>query len=396
MNCGDKVTRDLKRKGYKMRFATRAIHAGQDADPLTGAVVPPIYLATTFQQERPGKHKGFEYTRTQNPTRKSLEECITQLEEGSATACFASGVSAISAIIQNLSPGDGIVAGHDLYGGTVRLFDKVYSYWGIEVVYADDNQIPSFEQAIRKLSRPRLIWIESPTNPLLKIVDMGAIAEVAHRYGLKLAVDNTFATPYLQKPLLLGADYVVHSSTKYLGGHSDVLGGAVTVKNYEDIKPIQFIQNSIGAVPSPFDCYLLMRGIKTLHVRMERHCDNAERIVAFLCGHPKVQKVYYPGLEQSPLSDVVKKQMKRFGGMVTVELKDIETLNRFCERVKIFTLAESLGAVESLFCVPYYMTHAGLSEEKKQKLGVYPTLVRLSIGIEDVEDLLSDLEQALE
>ncbi|MCA1902007.1 MAG: PLP-dependent aspartate aminotransferase family protein [Candidatus Hydrogenedens sp.] len=379
-----------------MQFATRAIHAGQEPDPLTGAVVTPIHLATTFQQDAPGKHKGFEYTRTLNPTRKSLEECITQLEEGSATACFASGVSAISAIIQTLSPGDGIVAGHDLYGGTVRLLDKIYSQWGIEVVYAEDNHPSSFEQAIQKLKNPRLVWIESPTNPLLNIVDINSIANIAHKEGLKLAVDNTFATPYLQKPLLLGADYVVHSSTKYLGGHSDVLGGAVTVKNLEDIKPIQFIQNSIGAVPSPFDCYLLMRGIKTLHVRMERHCDNAEKIVQYLIHHPKIKKVYYPGLEKPPILDIAQKQMLRFGGMITIELKDMKTLENFYQQVKIFTLAESLGAVESLFCVPYYMTHAGLSEEKKQKLGVIPTLVRLSIGIEDINDLLSDLKNALD
>lgn len=379
-----------------MQFATRAIHVGQGPDPLTGAVVLPIHLATTFQQDSPGKHKGFEYTRTQNPTRKNLEECITQLEEGSATACFASGVSAISALIQTLSPGDGIIAGHDLYGGTVRLLDKIYSQWGIEVAYAEYNQPSSFEQAIKKLKKPRLVWIESPTNPLLNIMDISSIADLTHKEGLKLAVDNTFATPYLQKPLLLGADYVVHSSTKYLGGHSDVLGGAVTVKNYEDIKPIQFIQNSIGAVPSPFDCYLLLRGIKTLHVRMDRHCDNAEKIVEYLGNHPKVRKVYYPGLEKPPILDIVKKQMCHFGGMVTVELKDKETLDNFCKQLKIFTLAESLGAVESLFCVPYYMTHAGLSEEKKQKLGVTPTLVRLSIGIEDVTDLISDLQQALE
>ncbi len=379
-----------------MEFATRAIHAGQEPDIATGAVVPPIHLATTFQQSAPGKHKGFEYIRTQNPTRQRLEECITQIEGGSATACFSSGVSAISAIIQTLSPGDGIVAGHDLYGGTVRLLDKIYSQWGIEVAYVEDNSPSAFEQAIKKLSKPRLIWIESPTNPLLNIVDISVISDIAKRYGLKLAVDNTFATPYLQKPLLLGADYVVHSSTKYLGGHSDVLGGAVTVKNAEDIKAIQFVQNSIGAVPSPFDCYLLLRGIKTLHIRMERHCDNAEKVVEFLSTHPKVKKVYYPGLEKPHILDIAKKQMLRFGGMVTIELKDTDTLERFYQRLKIFTLAESLGAVESLFCVPYYMTHAGLPEQKKQKLGVTPTLVRLSIGIEDINDLLSDLQQALE
>ena len=378
-----------------MEFGTRAIHAGQAPDPLTGAVVTPIHLATTFQQLEPGKHKGFEYTRTQNPTRKSLEECITQLEEGSATACFASGVAAISAIIQTLSPGDGIVAGHDLYGGTVRLLDKIYSQWGIEVAYAEDNNPLSFEQAIQKLKKPRLIWVESPTNPLLNIVDISAIAQISKKYGLKLAVDNTFATPYLQKPILLGADYVVHSSTKYLGGHSDVLGGAVTVKNPEDIKAIHLIQNSIGAVPSPFDCYLLLRGIKTLHVRMERHCDNAEKVVQYLAHHPKIKKIYYPGLGKEPILDIARKQMLRFGGMVSMELNDMEILENFYQRAKIFTLAESLGAVESLFCVPYYMTHVGLSEEKKQKLGVTPTLVRLSIGIEDINDLLSDLCQAL-
>ncbi len=378
-----------------MQFATRAIHAGQEPDPQTGAVVPPIHLATTFQQLEPGKHKGFEYIRTQNPTRQRLEECLTQLEEGSATACFSSGVSAISAILQTLSPGDGIVAGHDLYGGTVRLLDKVYSQWGIEVAYAEDNNPLSFEQAIQKLSKPRLIWIESPTNPLLNIVDISAMSNIAKKYGLKLAVDNTFATPYLQKPLLLGADYVIHSSTKYLGGHSDVLGGAVTVKNTEDIKPIQFIQNSIGAVPSPFDCYLLLRGIKTLHVRMEHHCNNAEKVVQYFIAHPKVKKVYYPEIEKPPLLDIVKKQMLRSGGMVTIELENTETLQKLYQRLKIFTLAESLGAVESLYCIPYYMTHAGLSEEKKQKLGVTPTLVRFSIGIEDINDLLDDLQQAL-
>jgi len=376
-----------------MRFGTKAVHAGQEPDPQTGAVVPPIYLSTTFRQELPGKHKGYEYSRTKNPTRDQLEACITSLEGGADTACFSSGLSATSALIQTLAPGDGIVAGYDLYGGTVRLFDRVYSRWGIEIAYAEGNELDAFELALQRLKKPALIWIESPTNPLLSIVDISALSDLAHKYGAKLVVDNTFATPYLQTPLLLGADYVVHSSTKYLGGHSDVVGGAITVRCPDDIVPIRFIQNAVGSVPSPFDCYMLLRGIKTLHVRVERQCINAEKIVDFLVNHPKVKKVYYPGLFAN--GDLVKKQMRHAGAMVTFELDSDETVNRLCRNIKIITLAESLGAVESLICIPYYMTHASLSENKKKQLSITPTLVRLSVGIEEVDDLLNDLETAL-
>ncbi|MCX8066151.1 MAG: PLP-dependent aspartate aminotransferase family protein [Candidatus Hydrogenedentes bacterium] len=377
-----------------MRFATKAIHSGGAPDPLTGAVIPPIYLSTTYQQEAPGKHKGYEYSRTKNPTRDQLEACITALEEGEETACFASGLSATSAIMQTLSPGDGVVAGCDLYGGTVRLLDKVYKLWGIKVVYAESNDLTDFESKLKSLDKPKLVWIESPTNPLLNIVDISTLSQLTHSYGAKLVVDNTFATPYLQNPLKLGADYVVHSSTKYLGGHSDVVGGAVTVKNKEDVKSIRFLQNAVGGVPSPFDCYLLLRGIKTLHIRVERQCKNAEEIVSFLINHPKIKKVYYPTLTAERA--LVNEQMRHPGAMVSFEVDSIETVNKMCERLKIIALAESLGAVESLLCVPYYMTHASLPEERKKRLNITPTLIRLSVGIEDINDLLSELDSALQ
>ncbi len=330
-----------------MRFGTKTIHAGQEPDPQTGAVVPPIYLSTTFRQEAPGRHKGYEYSRTKNPTRDQLEACITSLECGADTACFASGLSAASALLQGLTSGCGVVAGYDLYGGTVRLFDKVYAEWGLEIVYAEGNEPEHFEFALKKLRKPALIWIESPTNPLLNVLDISGLSELAHRYGAKLVVDNTFATPYLQTPILLGADYVLHSSTKYLGGHCDVVGGAITVREVEDIKPIRFLQNAVGSVPSPFDCYLLLRGIKTLHVRVERQCQNAQRIVEFLVGHPKVSRVYYPALNVN--KQLVSKQMRHPGAMVSFELDSEETVRKLCERVKIISLAESLGG-SSRFC----------------------------------------------
>jgi cystathionine gamma-lyase len=374
-------------------FATRAIHAGQDADPATGATVVPIYATSTYTQAAPGQHKGYEYSRSGNPTRTALETCLAALEGGERGLAFASGLAASNAILATLKPGDEIVAAADLYGGTYRLLERVFKLWGLVTRYTDDASAAGFTKHFSKATK--LVWIETPTNPLLKILDIAAIAEVTHKAGALLAVDNTFASPYLQQPLALGADLVVHSTTKYLGGHSDVIGGAV-IGRKELLQPIAFYQNAAGGVPGPFDAYLTLRGLKTLAVRMERHSANARHLAAWLSEQPQVERVYYPGLPSHPGHDIAKRQMRDFGGMVSMRLKGGgEAAKRFLPRTKLFSLAESLGGVESLVCHPATMTHASIPADIRLARGVDDGLIRLSVGIEDVEDLQEDLRQAL-
>jgi cystathionine gamma-lyase len=380
-----------------MKFSTRAIHVGQEPDPTTGATIPPIHLSTTYTQAAPGQHKGYEYSRTQNPTRKALEQCLASLEEGEECAAFASGLAATTAIFQALEPGDGVVGGHDLYGGTFRLLEKVFRRWGLEVMFAENSSLEAHERAIASLRRPRLLWLETPTNPLLDIVDISALAQLAKARSMTVVVDNTFATPYLQKPLSFGADLVVHSTTKYLGGHSDVVGGAVVAHRKEMLEGIRFLQNAAGAVPGPMDSYLVLRGLKTLAVRMERHCANARRLAEVLAERKGVRRVLYPALPRHPGSDVAKKQMSDFGGMIAIQLDgDAERARRFCSGLRVFSLAESLGGVESLCCHPATMTHASIPREMREARGITDSLVRLSVGIEDIDDLIADVEQALE
>ncbi len=375
-------------------FSTRAIHAGQDADPATGATVVPIYATSTYTQAAPGQHKGYEYSRSGNPTRTALETALAALEEGERGLAFASGLAATTAVFGALlRPGDEVVASADLYGGTFRLLDKVFKPWGLVARYTDDSSAAGFEKLITP--KTKLVWIETPTNPLLQVLDIAAIAEVSHKYGAKLAVDNTFASPYLQQPLKLGADIVVHSTTKYLGGHSDVVGGCV-VGAKELLDPIKFYQNAAGGVPGPFDSYLVLRGLKTLAVRMDRHCDNAMTLAPWLKAHPAVAGVYYPGLPNHPGHAVAARQMRGFGGMISLKLKGgIPAAKQFLTRTKLFSLAESLGGVESLVCHPTTMTHASIPKEVREARGVDDGLIRLSVGIEDVADLRSDLERAL-
>ena len=374
-------------------FATRAIHAGQDADPATGATVVPIYATSTYTQAAPGDHKGYEYSRSGNPTRAALETCLAALEGGERGLAFASGLAATAAVLSALKPGDEVAAAADLYGGTYRLLERVFKPWGLVARYTDDASPDGFRKVVTPATR--LVWIETPTNPLLQILDIAAIADVAHKAGALLAVDNTFASPYLQRPLALGADLVVHSTTKYLGGHSDVVGGAV-VGRRELLQPIAFYQNAAGGVPGPFDAYLTLRGLKTLAVRMRQHCDNARRLAPWLANQPPVERVYYPGLPDHPGHELAKRQMRDFGGMISVRLKGgKEGALRFLTRTKLFSLAESLGGVESLVCHPATMTHASIPAELRQARGVDDGLVRLSVGIEDVEDLQEDLRRAL-
>ena len=374
-------------------FSTQAIHVGQDADPATGATVVPIYATSTYTQAAPGDHKGFEYSRTGNPTRQALETCLAALEGGERGLAFASGSAATTAVLAQLRPGDEIAASADLYGGTFRLLERVFKPWGLIARYTDDPSADGFRKIITPTTK--MVWIETPTNPLLQIVDIAAIAELAHHASAILAVDNTFASPYLQQPIKLGADLVVHSTTKYLGGHSDVVGGAVVGR--EDLmKPIKFYQNAAGATPGPFDSWLVLRGLKTLAVRMERHCANARKLANWLTEQPQVQRVYYPGLPKHPGHEVAKKQMRDFGGMISVSIKGgKDAALKFLTRTKLFSLAESLGGVESLIGHPATMTHASIPAEMRQARGIDDGLVRLSVGIEDVEDLQADLQQAL-
>lgn len=376
-------------------FSTRAIHDGQPPDPTTGATVVPIYATSTYTQEAPGQHKGYEYSRSGNPTRTALETCLASLEEGERGLAFASGLAATTAVFAGtLKPGDEVIAAADLYGGTFRLLERVFKPWGLATKFIDDDEPQSFADAIT--SATKMVWIESPTNPLLGILDIAAIAEVCHRRNVILVVDNTFASPYLQRPITLGADLVVHSTTKYLGGHSDVVGGAVIGPN-RLMDPIRFYQNAAGGVPGPFDAYLTLRGIKTLAVRMDRHCANAEDLAEWLSKHPKVERVFYPGLPEHRNHEVAAKQMRGFGGMISIRLQGgADAAKRFLSRTKLFSLAESLGGVESLVCHPATMTHASIPLAIRQARGVDDGLIRLSVGIEDVEDLRKDLREAIE
>ncbi|GAC1640551.1 MAG: cystathionine gamma-synthase [Candidatus Dormibacteraceae bacterium] len=374
-------------------FATRALHIGQGPDPTTGAVVQPIHLATTFAQQGVGKHKGFEYSRSGNPTRAALEENLAGLEDAKHGLAFSSGLGAETTLMLLLSPGDHVVYMEDVYGGTYRLFDKVFKRYGMTFTAVDAGDMDAVDRAITPATR--LVWLESPTNPLMRIVDIDAVSEVAHSHGAMVCVDNTFATPYLQQPLHLGADFVVHSSTKYIGGHSDVVGGAIMTNNDEFEKQLRFHQNAVGAVPSPFDCWLLLRGIKTLALRVDRQSENAMAVAQALEKNKAVTRVLYPGLPTHPGHAVASRQMRMFGGMMSFEVADEAIALRTLERLKLFALAESLGAVESLAEHPALMTHASIPATERKRIGVGDGLIRLSIGVEDVADLIADLESAL-
>lgn len=377
-----------------MNFSTKAIHVGQEPDIATGAVITPIYQTSTFMQEEINVHKGYEYSRTGNPTRTALEKCLASLENGQYGLAFASGLAATTALLSILQPGDNVVTSSDIYGGTYRLFEKVYSNYGITFTYTEGNKPEDFEKAVT--SKTKMVWTETPTNPLLQIVDISGVAEVCRSHNVLLAVDNTFASPFFQQPLELGADAVIHSVTKYIGGHSDVVGGAVITNNEDLYEKVKFYQNSAGAILGPFDSWLVLRGIKTLAVRMRQHEKNAQLIAEFLSGHSQVLSVNYPGLPTYPQHDLAKKQMKGFGGMVSFIINgEFEEANNFMKALKIFSLAESLGGVESLVCYPARMTHASIPEEDRKKLGITDSLIRISVGIEDAEDLIADLDQAL-
>jgi cystathionine gamma-lyase len=374
-------------------FATRALHIGQGPDPATGAVVQPIHMATTFAQQGVGNHKGFEYSRSGNPTRAALEECLAGLEAARHGLAFASGLAAETTLLLLLSPGDHVVYMEDVYGGTYRLFDKVLKRYGLSFSAVDAGDLDAVERAITPATK--LVWLESPTNPLLRVVDIDAVSEVAHSRGAMVCVDNTFATPYLQQPLRLGADFVVHSSTKYIGGHSDVVGGAIMTNHDALEQQVRFHQNAVGAVPSPFDCWLLLRGIKTLALRVERHSENAMELATALESNKSVVRVHYPGLPSHPGHAVAARQMRMFGGMVSFEVTDEAAALRTLERLKLFALAESLGAVESLAEHPARMTHASMPVSERKRAGLGDGLIRLSVGVEDVADLIADLESAL-
>jgi cystathionine gamma-lyase len=377
-----------------MKFATKAIHAGQEADPSTGAVITPIFQTATYAQAGLGEHKGFEYSRTSNPTRTALEACMAALEDGKFGLAFASGMAAESAILSLLSSGDHIVSCDDLYGGSYRIFERVMRRYNVETSYVPASSLTAYEKAIRP--NTKMMWLETPTNPLLRLVDIQAIAEIAHRRNLLVVVDNTFASPYFQQPLKLGADIVVHSTTKYLNGHSDVIGGALVLNDEEAYEAIRFYQNAAGGVPSPFDAWLTLRGIKTLAIRMRQHEENAQAIAGYLAEHPRVEKVYYPGLVSHPDHELAKRQMSGFGGMVSFQLKgSYADVAQVVRRFKVFALAESLGGVESLVCHPATMTHGSIPKDIREARGLTDTLLRLSTGIEDKEDLIEDLKQAL-
>lgn len=378
-----------------MKFGTKAIHAGINPDSATGAIMTPIYQTSTFVQEGVGNHKGYQYSRTQNPTRHVLENNLAALENGSFGACFASGIAAIDCVIKMLKPGDEVIATNDLYGGSYRLFTTIFEKYGIIFHFVDMKDISKVQEAMTE--NTKLIWTETPTNPMINIIDIKALAAVINYSGVILCVDNTFATPYLQNPLELGADIVMHSVTKYLGGHSDVVMGALVTSNRKIADDIYRIQNSSGAIAGPMDCFLVLRGIKTLHLRMQRHCENGALIADFLQSHPKVENVYWPGLKTHVNHDIAKSQMKDFGGMLSFTLKGnkLEDALNMVKQVKIFALAESLGGVESLIGHPATMTHAAIPKATREKSGVVDGLIRLSVGIEDVEDLIADLNQAL-
>jgi cystathionine beta-lyase len=377
-----------------LKFNSKTIHGGQHPDKAYGAVMPPIYQTSTYAQSTPGGHKGYEYSRSANPTRKALEQALASIENGSYGMAFASGLAAIDAVLKLLGPGDEVISTIDLYGGSYRLFKKVYENYGIRFRFVEMDNVEAIESCINQ--NTKLVWVESPTNPMMNIIDIKAVSVLTKKHGLLLAVDNTFATPYLQQPLDLGADIVMHSATKYLGGHSDVVVGGLVVKDKPLADRLYFIQNASGAVCGPMDSFLTLRGIKTLHVRMQRHCENGEAIAKYLMAHPKIEKVYWPGFETHPNHKVAKAQMKDFGGMISFVPKgNYDDAIKIVEKLKIFTLAESLGGVESLAGHPASMTHASIPKEEREKSGVVDALIRLSVGIEDVEDLIDDLEQAL-
>ena len=384
----------MKKTDRKMGFSTRAIHAGQEPDPTTGAIMTPVYLTSTYVQESPGVHKGWEYSRTHNPTRKAYESCLANLEGGTHGFAFASGCAAATTVMHLLKMGDHAIAGDDMYGGSFRLFDKVISHNGIQFSYVDLTKVENFERALRP--ETKMVWLETPTNPTLKLVDIAAISKIAKEKKIVVAVDNTFMSPYFQKPLSLGADLVVHSATKYIGGHSDVVGGGVVTNRADLAEKIAFLSNSMGGIGSAFDAFLCLRSLKTLPLRMRQHQTNAMQVAKYLEGHAKVSKVIYPGLESHPQHELAKRQMTGFGGMITFHVKgNLQSARTFLENVKIFALAESLGGVESLVEHPAIMTHASVPPENRKALGIDDTLIRLSVGVEETDDLIWDLEQAL-
>jgi cystathionine gamma-lyase len=378
-----------------MKFGTKAIHAGVEPDPTTGAIMTPIYQTSTYVQSSPGKHKGYEYSRSQNPTREALEKSLSALENGKHGLCFSSGLGAIDAVIKLFEPGDEIISTNDLYGGSYRIFTKIFQKFGLKFHFVPMHDTKAIEEKINE--KTKMLWVETPTNPMMNIIDIEACAKLATQNNLLLAVDNTFCTPYLQTPLDLGADLVMHSVTKYIGGHSDVVMGALVVNDDELKDRLAFIQNSCGAVPGPQDCFLVLRGIKTLHLRMQRHSENGRKVAEYLNGHPKVGKVYWPGLPSHPNHEVAKKQMRDFGGMISFTLKGDkqEDAIQVLEKFKYFTLAESLGGVESLSGHPASMTHASIPKEDREIAGLKDSLIRLSTGVEDAEDLIEDLKQAI-
>ena len=379
----------------KLRFNSATIHGGQAPDPAFGAVMPPIYQTSTYAQSTPGGHKGFEYSRTHNPTRSALEKSLAGIENGKHGLAFASGLAAMDAIMKLLQPGDEVISTNDLYGGSYRLFTKIFEGFGLKFHFVGMNEVAQVEAAINK--NTKLIWVETPTNPMMNVVDISSIAALAKQHQLLLAVDNTFASPYIQQPLNLGADIVMHSATKYLAGHSDVILGAIIVNSDDLHQRLAFIQNASGAVPGPMDSFLTLRGIKTLHVRLQRHCENAKAVAHYLANHPKIEKVYWPGFEYHPNHEVAKKQMNDFGGMLSFIPKgaDFKAAIKIVEALQLFTLAESLGGVESLAGHPASMTHASIPKTIREESGVVDALIRLSVGIEDAQDLIDDLAQAI-
>ena len=378
-----------------MKFNTKVIHAGIEPDPGSGAIMTPIFQTSTYVQDSPGKHKGFEYARTENPTRQVLESNLAALENGNYGICFGSGMAAMDAVLKMLSPGDEVISTNDLYGGSYRIIDKIYNKFGIVAHFIDMTNVDNVEKYIN--DNTKMVWIETPTNPMLNIIDIKAVSDLFSGKDILICVDNTFASPYLQKPLDLGANIVVHSATKYLGGHSDVIHGALVVREKELADQFHFIQNASGAVPGPMDCFLVLRGIKTLHLRVQRSCDNARDIALFLSDHPKVSKVFYPGFESHKGHLTARKQMKDFGGMVSFDLvkNNFSTAHKILSNTHLFLLAESLGGVESLIGHPASMTHAAIPKEERTKVGLTDSLIRLSVGVEDVSDLIEDLDQAL-
>lgn len=378
-----------------MKFGTKVIHAGQDPDPSTGAIMTPIYQTSTYVQKSPGNHKGFAYARGKNPTRAALERCLAELENAKYCLCFSSGMGATDAVAKLLRPGDEVIAGDDLYGGTYRMFTKIFAHYGIKFHFVDLKNPVNITKHVH--AQTKLLWAETPTNPTMQVIDIAACAKIAKKHKLIFAVDNTFASPYLQTPMDLGADIVMHSVTKYLGGHSDVVMGALCVNDVQLHEQLSFILNSCGANPGPMDSFLVLRGIKTLHVRMERHCENGRKVAEFLKAHPKIDKVYWPGFPDHPNHEIAKKQMRDFGGMIAFTLKNgaMENTFKLASSFKVFSLAESLGGVESLVNHPATMTHASIPKEERERVGVTDGLLRLSVGIEDIGDLIDDLQQAL-